>query len=1048
MRPEADALNVLSITRAKAKMFEFRVPLEDHIELLRNPDILFSLAVGILGDAAAAITNDLLAADADPTEAQDTEPLVDAWDAGDTLLRDTSQAAVTFAATYFDAFLSSQLIEAITDEFSLLCAASYYLADSPGSAGVVIRNTPEPNPALEGGLPNLAHAILTDNYAPIDEQYEYSDLAEPLRVALRGFFAAEGDSATIVAACRSLRERAYAGGTPRQLLYADISVALCRHKLSNASRSLLPPASGLDLDRWRPALLKPHFPKELWPAQKRICDSELLRGRSAVIQMPTSAGKTRATELIIRGAFLSERTSLAVIVAPFRSLCHDIRGDLVAAFAGENVSLSEATDSYQFDLSLEEMLERKTILIVTPEKLLYMLRRAPELSDRIGLVIYDEGHQFEGMARGPNYELLLTSLKITLPPAAQVVLISAVIANARDVAAWLVGDPNSVVSGEGLLPTTKSIAFASWNTVRGRLEYVSPQDPDEREFFVPRVIEAITLDRRPRERVDRVFPERSGTDIGLYLGLRLASNGSVAVFCGRKDSVARLCDRAVEVFARNGPFTRPVDISNAAEVGRIASLFQRHLGAQAGATQAAAIGIFPHHANVPHGLRLSIEHAMKESLVKFVICTSTLAQGVNLPIKYLVITTTQQGQERIMVRDFHNLIGRVGRAGMHTEGSVIFSSPEVYDEKTKSNAGRWRWRQAKNLLDPTNAEPVSSAILSTFSPYQQSYPPIVLEIDAGQLQTLAFVDADAIETIVDQALAANPQISAREFRTFLNGRARAVQSIATFLLSHVHFEGENATGRVADLAANTLAYHLAEPETQAALTALFQGIATTVLDNADADLRSFIRRSPLSPAAATSLQRWLEANVGSLVEASQSGRLLEAIYEQLIAHLTSSSVRAFSNPHIVLSVLQAWVGGQSFEAIYIPLAEADVRISNRRAKVEDVVALCENGFGYEAAMIVASLADFAEAPDDDLRGDLAVLQQQIKYGLSSSAAIGFFEAGFPDRVVATELANLFPGVQNRSQARAMARRETVAARVALAEYPSYFSSVLDEITAE
>lgn len=275
-----------------------------------------------------------------------------------------------------------------------------------------------------------------------------------------------------------------------------------------------------------------------------------------------------------------------------------------------------------------------------------MLRRAPELSDRIGLVIYDEGHQFEGMTRGPNYELLLTSLKITLPPNVQVILISVVIGNAGDVAAWLVGDPDAVVHGEGLLPTMKSIAFASWNAARGRLEYVSPQDPEEREFFVPRVIEAVPLGRRPRERADRLFPQHNGTDVGLYLGLQLVSNGSVAVFCGRKDSAALLCERAVDIFGRNAPFTKPVDISSAVEVAKISSLFQRHLGAQAGASQAAALGIFPHHASVPHGLRLSVEHAMKEGLAKFVICTSTLAQGVSFPLKYLIVTTTQQGQER------------------------------------------------------------------------------------------------------------------------------------------------------------------------------------------------------------------------------------------------------------------------------------------------------------------------------------------------------------------------------------------------------------------
>ena len=60
-------------------------------------------------------------------------------------------------------------------------------------------------------------------------------------------------------------------------------------------------------------------------------------------------------------------------------------------------------------------------------------------------------------------------------------------------------------------------------------------------------------------------------------------------------------------------------------------------------------------------------------------------------------------------------------------------------------------------------------------------------------------------------------------------------------------------------------------------------------------------------------------------------------------------------------------------------------------------------------MIVAALADFAETSDDDLRGALALLQQQIKYGLNSTAAIGFFEAGFADRVVAMELAKPLSG---------------------------------------
>src|SRR5207253_7449587 len=115
-------------------------------------------------------------------------------------------------------------------------------------------------------------------------------------------------------------------------------------------------------------------------------------------------------------------------------------------------------------------------------------RRAPQLAKQIGLIIYDEGHQFDGLTRGPTYELLLTSLRMTLPVATQVILISAVIGNARAVAEWLIGDREAVIDGEGLLPTTKSIAFSSWAVQRGQLWYVDPLDPDETEYFVPRLI--------------------------------------------------------------------------------------------------------------------------------------------------------------------------------------------------------------------------------------------------------------------------------------------------------------------------------------------------------------------------------------------------------------------------------------------------------------------------------------------------------------------------------------------------------------------------------
>jgi len=185
--------------------------------------------------------------------------------------------------------------------------------------------------------------------------------------------------------------------------------------------------------------------------------------------MPTSAGKTKATELILRSAFLAERVSLAIIIAPFRALCHEIKNSLVEAFHNEPTKLDELSDALQTDFEIAELLGHQQILVVTPEKLLYVLRHAPELAAHIGLLVFDEGHQFDSGTRGITYELLLTSLRSMIPEGTQKVLISAVISNAEAVGEWLNGEPN-VVEGTTLIPTFRSVGFASWLDQLGRIE--------------------------------------------------------------------------------------------------------------------------------------------------------------------------------------------------------------------------------------------------------------------------------------------------------------------------------------------------------------------------------------------------------------------------------------------------------------------------------------------------------------------------------------------------------------------------------------------------
>lgn len=108
------------------------------------------------------------------------------------------------------------------------------------------------------------------------------------------------------------------------------------------------------------------------------------------------------------------------------------------------------------------------------------------------------------------------------------------------------------------------------------------------------------------------------------------------------------------------------------------------------------------------------------------------------------------------------------------------------------------------------------------------------------------------------------------------------------------------------------------------------------------------------------------------------------------------------------------------------------------------MALCESGFGYDVAMIAASIADLTEGLDDALHTSATLLQKQIKYGLTDRAAITFREAGFADRHVASLLVIVWGNVVDRGGGRAACQQEEIV-RAVLAPIPSYLIGVATEL---
>lgn len=1042
MKPEAASRRYFGITRSKGKMYELGLPEASHIAVPEGvePAALFPLSIGTLVDASAALND---AADAVAE------------------LSDDLQADIGFAASFFDAYLGSRFDMDVSREVTLLASASYFLGQRPGSSLVLARRL-----AVAGGdaVEQFTIWVLRADWgeAPNLPDHLFGGQLDELAHGLMEHFNDGAPTGPVVAKLVELRRLAYTRGTSRDVVLVEVASALFKLRLAGSAWRLLPGFSGLDGGVWADAIRRPGFTKELWPSQKLLGKAGLFSGRSGVVQMPTSAGKTRSVEIILRSAFLADRTRVAVLVAPFRALCHEIATSLRHSFKGEDVKVNELSDALQLDFvdQLGALLGQtapttRYILVLTPEKLLYILRQEPGLVAHIGMVVYDEGHQFDTGSRGITYELLLTEIKGLLQVSAQTVLISAVIKNAEAVGTWLIGTEPNVVNGTRLLSTARSVAFATWSERLGQLLFFESDNYAQPDYFVPRSIESHQLKRRGRERKPRSFPTKSDDawkDVSLYLGIRLAPNGAVAVFCGRKDTANGLAERAVEVYERGFSLPPPAAASDADEIRRLVHLATQHFGTESTVARAAALGIFVHHGTTPQGLRLSIEHAMQGEFIKLVVCTSTLAQGVNLPIRYLIVSGVNQGAERIRTRDFQNLIGRAGRAGMHTEGLVLFADPRVID---RLQSERWRLQAAVGLLQPQNSEETSSSLLELLvpltSPAGNDLPlPIASVLPAYFLRGNA-LERWAIEVSrTYQRLGFEPRPLVRE----ISRRQKLLTALESYLMANRGTGSfEELKPKVRVLAQSTLAYALADDAAKSVLVQLFELAAEHVEELApDPARQTTFAKTLLSVVDATAVEAWVQQHEGTLRQLSTADDWLRAVWPLFMAVVDDKLLTKMEPNGMPLRLAQGWIRGASYRELIALTRDASAtkpwgEAGRRRLTEADVLEFLEGCLGFDCPLVLAAVGQFLFGTTGLAAESSSVLnefQKSLKYGLPSKLAISAYESGLADRCVAQDVAIEIwrAGYEGSHFSAGLADYREVVAGV-LTAYPAYFSAVLE-----
>jgi hypothetical protein len=463
---------------------------------------------------------------------------------------------------------------------------------------------------------------------------------------------------------------------------------------------------------WNPAVLPPDVPAlvreaftigsppvlTLWEPQR-----DLLTGarspfgpgaRRMVLAVPTSSGKTLIAQML--AVEYLERASRSVCyVAPTRSLCREVR----RAMAGRVRVLQKETGPDLPDFpaaanlaALLDQAQPADVEVMTPERLAHLLRHdAPAVLDRFGMFIFDEAQHLKETGRGFTLEATIALLDyLSRDTGHQIVLISAAMGNAGAIAQWLSPHGQALRhESQWRGPRRLHAAF----TTEAQWDDTQVEQLPAARAWPYRLITPLTGQIRLRMADGRTVPltvsdtdwqlarkstspatRQSGlaTDasrttrqyvIASQMITELGHAGSVLVVAGTRGQAQRLAQGLA------------AEVGEQPALAPLVDFVRLQLGEDHPLVAVLPHGVGFHHAGLPIEVLEALEQAVRDDTLPYLTCTSTLTDGVNLPVRTVIIyDQTYQGQDenaRLRGARLVNAMGRAGRAGKETEGWIV-----------------------------------------------------------------------------------------------------------------------------------------------------------------------------------------------------------------------------------------------------------------------------------------------------------------------------------------------------------------------------------------
>jgi ATP-dependent RNA helicase HelY len=456
-------------------------------------------------------------------------------------------------------------------------------------------------------------------------------------------------------------------------------------------------------------------------------------GEHVIVAAPTGSGKTVVAEYGVEVALRKGRR--AFYTAPIKALSNQKYRDLVEIHGDDRVGLLTGDNSINGDAS---------IVVMTTEVLRNMIYGRRDL-DHLAVVVLDEVHFLQDTYRGPVWEEVI----IHLPQHVQLVCLSATVSNAEELSDWI-----GTVRGP-----TAAIVETKRPVQLDNMYFVSDLTND-RLRLLPTIVDgrpngdALRLDasgvRAGRTRRNDRGVQGSGTR-KLATPTRLETVDTLL----DRDLLPAIffifsraqCDEAARSCVDAG--LRLIDADERARVWEIADdrlggLLQADLNVL-GYTQFMAqldAGIAAHHAGMVPPFKEVVEQCFSEGLTKVVFATETLAVGVNMPARTVVIEKltkfTGDGHESLSPGQYTQLTGRAGRRGIDELGTaVVLWSPFVrFDQVAElamsrtfhlRSAFRPTYNMAANLVRTYDAQTARQLLTLSFAQFQADRDVVKIE---------------------------------------------------------------------------------------------------------------------------------------------------------------------------------------------------------------------------------------------------------------------------------------------------------------------------------